>query len=601
MTISLYLIAKIFSLIEEQDDDVKMPLLYAFIHMIHLSSKMVVARQEKGNRAFSGSWGRADYMIRKRRMEQNPVVLFERACFDKQGVKKALLNSKDRLPQKVTKNKIVSKKSYKKNQMLNYGTLDISDLLDYIPEKSVDFIITDPPYGGLVQYMDLSMVWLVWLQHYDAKYTPNSNAEITVKKGSVSRDLYKKRLTQAFKNLNVVLKDDGFMVLTFHSKEMQEWNDFVNAVRDAGFVFDKVTHQYNKRSGETNVSNPYGTSGSDFYIRCVKKRDIDFSDDQSELENFILNKTIEVIARRNEPTPFDFICNGVLPELLQAGYLQPTDQTKAIDKVLNQYVGNGKIFQVIKTKDNAGDLWWFNKPSEHINFPDIPLTRRVEEAVLALLRRRNAVRLDDVIAELFKMYPNGLTPDPHRIKNIIEKYAFQSAQKWKMKDVVEKDITKHTEIIFKLCKIGNKMGVVTYVGKREQPEPVFTGKTLKDVADKADLTSLKSVYNNVQLDRLAMIDCIFLKDDNIDTIFEVENSTNFSDAIIRASNAEQTISKYMIIPDEREKELLRYSDPLFVNSFRDNSWKYILYSDIDRLSTKRRIRNGEIALVAKDL
>ena len=46
-----------------------------------------------------------------------------------------------------------------------------------------------------------------------------------------------------------------------------------------GFKFDKITHQYNKRSGEANVSNPYGTSGADFYIRAVKHRDVDFSDD----------------------------------------------------------------------------------------------------------------------------------------------------------------------------------------------------------------------------------------------------------------------------------------------------------------------------------
>ena len=34
-----------------------------------------------------------------------------------------------------------------------------------------------------------------------------------------------------------------------------------SAIRNAGFKFDKVTHQYNKRSGESNVSNPYGTRG----------------------------------------------------------------------------------------------------------------------------------------------------------------------------------------------------------------------------------------------------------------------------------------------------------------------------------------------------
>ena len=46
----------------------------------------------------------------------------------------------------------------------------------------------------------------------------------------------------------------------------------LNAIKNSGFKFDKVTHQYNKRTGESNVSDPYGTSGADFYIRCVKHR-----------------------------------------------------------------------------------------------------------------------------------------------------------------------------------------------------------------------------------------------------------------------------------------------------------------------------------------
>ena len=48
---------------------------------------------------------------------------------------------------------------------------------------SISFIITDPPYGGLVQYMDLSCIWLNWLKHYDSIYTPSIEKEITIKKG----------------------------------------------------------------------------------------------------------------------------------------------------------------------------------------------------------------------------------------------------------------------------------------------------------------------------------------------------------------------------------------------------------------------------------
>ncbi len=598
---NIYLLAEIFDQILQQDEDVKIHLMYAFVHTAHLVSKMVVARQERGNRSYSGSWGRADYMIRNRRMEQNPLIVFERACFDKQGIVPAMQNAKERLPESSTKNIIGRGNAYKKNSDINYGIVDVADLTDFIPDKSIDFIITDPPYGGLVQYVDLSELWLVWLQNIDEGYTFTSDGEITVKRGVVNRDTYKRRLKNAFVNLFRVLKDDGYLVVTFHNKEMQEWNDFVNAVRGAGFKFDKVTHQYNKRSGESNVANPYGTAASDFYIRCVKKRDIDFTDDQSALENFILDKTIEVIGRRNEPTPYDFIVCGVLPELLQAGYLQEDDTNKEIEKILSRYVGTNAIFEIKKnTESKAGDIWWFNNPKDYISYPDIPLTERVNEAVLALLRRKLSVKLDDTIAELFKMYPNGLTPDPRKIKSVLEKYATPSAGKWKLKDTVNFDVTKHTEMIVKLCNICKNMGLESFVGRREQPEPINDTQQLRDIANHVDVDFL-SGYNSNQSERLAMIDCLFTEGSEIRYIFEVENSTNFSSAIIRASNASKDIPKYMIIPEAREAELLNFIDPLFRESFKDNCWKYICYSDIDKIYRQKNLSKATIDSIAKDL
>lgn len=597
---NLYFLAYIFELIKKQDSTIQLPLLYAFVHTLHLVSKMVVSRQEKGNRSYSGSWGRADYMVRNRHMEQNPLIVFERACFGKQGVISALNDARKRLGASVKVNEIGCGKKLKPKADINYGIIDVSDLLDHVAEKSVDFIITDPPYGGLVQYIDLSLIWLVWLKNYNKKYTPAANAEITVKAGVVSRDIYRRRLLNAFINMHKVLKDNGYLVVTFHSKEMQEWNDFVNAVRNAGFKFDKVTHQYNRRSGESNVSNPYGTAGSDFYIRCVKKKDVDFSDDTSALEHFVFQKTIDVIARRAEPTPYDFILSSVLPELLQAGYLQPEEPKREIDKILGQYVGNDKVFNItIAPTNGSGSIWWFNEPSKYINYPDIPLSDRVDETVLAILRRRVSVRLDDVIAELFKMYPNGLTPDPRKIRFVLEKYAFQSSGKWKLKDSISREVTRHTETISQLCKIAKKAGFESFVGKREQSEYLTDKQQLRDIADLKDLGPLSERYDQTRLDRISMIDCLFIQDCSIKAIFEVENSTNFSSAIIRASNAEKSIPKLMVIPDDREGELLSVSDPMFRDATKSNNWRYLTYTSIGQLVSMRKIELNDIISFSK--
>ena len=205
---NLYILAKIFHQInQETEPRVRLQLLSGFIQTLHLTSKMVVPRHQKSNRDFSGSWGRADFMIRRRQMEQNPLVVFRRSCVEKQSVVSALHNAKKTLPTNIKLNDINKTKKYRATSSLTYGVLDIADLHTYLPERSVDFIITDPPYAGLVPYLDLSLVWLVWLKHIDSKYEPELRSEITVKRGHITREDYRRRLKNAFEQLHRVLKD----------------------------------------------------------------------------------------------------------------------------------------------------------------------------------------------------------------------------------------------------------------------------------------------------------------------------------------------------------------------------------------------------------
>jgi hypothetical protein len=565
---------------------------------------MVVPRHETAKRDFSGSWGRADYMIRRRQMEQNPVMVFRRSCIDKQGVISSLKDAKATLPQNI---KVVDFNEYKKirsSANLTYGILDVADLSKYIKEKSIDFIITDPPYAGLVPYLDLSLVWLVWLQRIDRRYWPDLQSEITIKKEQIGRSEYRRRLQHAFKQLHQVLKDDGYIVITFHHKKLQEWNDFVHAVRLAGFKFDKVTHQYNRRSGEANVANPYGTSGADFYIRCVKHRDVDFTNDKSALDNFIVQTATSIIAQRNEPTPYDFIIAGLMPEMLQAGYTQPDEYRDEILQVLNRNAGEGKLFKTWTNKDNkAGDYWWFVNPSEIINYPDRPLQDRLEETILSILRRKVSVKFDDILGELFRSYPNGLTPDPWGIKNLLEKYAYKSGGYWKIKPQTIIASTQHTNIIGRIVNVGRKAGYKVFVGKREQPEAYKDGKLLRDVANLQSLELIKHIYNPRQIERIEMIDVLWISepDIRIQCAFEVENSTGFTSAIVRGSNLEKAIPKFMIIPDDREKELNMIYDPLFLTSFCDNNWRYTTYESITRLEGYSNPSINELIRISRGL
>ena len=124
---------------------------------------------------------------------------------------------------------------------------------------------------------------------------PDFSSEITINRETSNLETYKKRFLKSIQNLVRVLKDEGKIVFTFHNKDLKIWNAFLKTLFLSGLKIEKVIHQENKRSGESNVSMPYGTSASDFYIRC-SKGDSKKLGDLNDFEDFVVNKAIEIIA-----------------------------------------------------------------------------------------------------------------------------------------------------------------------------------------------------------------------------------------------------------------------------------------------------------------
>lgn len=428
---NLYVLSLIFNeILKVKDKNIKLQLLFGFIQSVHLCSKMCVPRREQANRAFSTSWGRSAYLYSKRQMEMNPLLVFESNCLGKQSVKSAL----ESVVEHIGKVPVV-KRATKNNTSINvsdnwdilYGVVDIKELGKYIQKESISFIITDPPYGGLVQYLDLSNIWLVWLKKYDRKYTPQVDREITVKKGVKSVEEYNKDFTKGIKNLYYVLKDDGKIVFTFHNKDLMVWNAFLRSISEAGFRVEKVIHQQNKRTGESNVANPYGTSASDFYIRCSKSQIVKkIKTTKDEFENFVVDRAVKIIKARNEPTPYQILFNGLLSEISKAGFdLENFDEN--IYSFLKKHTDD--VFEITETGKTIGNLWWI-KDYDASTSKVIPLSERVDSTIESLFDKRNELTIDDVLAEIFIKYPNGLTPDIRNIEKRIAKYARKSGKKW---------------------------------------------------------------------------------------------------------------------------------------------------------------------------
>ena len=254
---NLKILSEIYDLIlKTKDEEIKELLVFAFLQCLHLTSKMCIPRNDKSNRPLSTSCGRPAYMLSKKIFEQNPLLAFEKAVFNGTGILKAINSSNEYLGK------------YIKNEGKHYlGNAD--KILEKLQEKSVDLVITDPPYGSIIQYGDLSEVWVSWLEHYRREYTIDHKHEIIVNKNKSIND-YKNALRNTFIKINRVLKNEGNFILTFNSNKKEDWDSLLYAIKNSDFYVEKIVYQKNKRSSEANVKAREGIAISDYYLLCRK-------------------------------------------------------------------------------------------------------------------------------------------------------------------------------------------------------------------------------------------------------------------------------------------------------------------------------------------
>jgi len=96
----------------------------------------------------------------------------------------------------------------------------------------VDYIFTDPPYGGEgVQYGELSILWNLWLrEHADLEKEIAFNPV-----RGFSQRSYDDGIAEVFAEAYRVLKPGRWMTVTFANKDPEVWDGLLRACREAGF------------------------------------------------------------------------------------------------------------------------------------------------------------------------------------------------------------------------------------------------------------------------------------------------------------------------------------------------------------------------------
>ena len=134
-----------------------------------------------------------------------------------------------------------------------------------IPNNSIDYIFTDPPFGANINYSELSFLWEAWL-----KVITNNKQE------AICNDIQKKGLpeyqelmTKCFLEFNRILKPNHWMTVEFHNSKNSVWNAIQEALLRAGFIIADV-RTLDKKQGSFKQVTTSSAVKQDLVITAYK-------------------------------------------------------------------------------------------------------------------------------------------------------------------------------------------------------------------------------------------------------------------------------------------------------------------------------------------
>lgn len=135
-----------------------------------------------------------------------------------------------------------------------------------IPEDSVDYIWTDPPFGQNLYYSDLNLLWEAWLRDFT---DPAEEAVVhrAQKVNAKSVTDYARLMTEAFREMYRVLKPGRWASVVFHNSDDRIWQVILDAAEAAGFELVEI-NSFDK--GQLSFKGIRGAKG----IERVTNKDI---------------------------------------------------------------------------------------------------------------------------------------------------------------------------------------------------------------------------------------------------------------------------------------------------------------------------------------
>jgi DNA modification methylase len=208
-----------------------------------------------------------------------------------------------------------------------------------IESNSVDYLITDPPYGDAIQYSELSFMWNCWLQK-----TFENKEEVIINpvqnKGIMD---FQAQIAEFIENAYRVLKPGARFTLCFQNKELNIWLEIIHKIKDRGFdlediqIFDTFGNPYNKHWAKFSPK-------SDLYVTFKKSNHTTRKKEGELYLSEVANQIVEFFNQNPDvefelPKIYDLFVAAVISEVFE-GKTVSTAEKWDLKKIIGIFEAN---------------------------------------------------------------------------------------------------------------------------------------------------------------------------------------------------------------------------------------------------------------------
>jgi len=437
-----------------------------------------------------------------------------------------------------------------------------------LPDSIVDAIITDPPFGSNVQYGEQTDLWVVWIKDIlgISDLTDKTKEAIATRhkgfSGSKSLEFYENKLYEIFQECHRVLKQDGWMVMTFHNRDLAVWMSLQRAANRAGFKLPPETEDPNRGMLYQPPIEQYtttlrqqlaGAMLGDFVLSFKRQDSPPHLDDIIE----VLNSEEAELLRQRTQDLIEFH-GGADENLLMTGLLPYLQERNLLHRLrrfdFRSFFNSNFAYDTDQKKWLSQEhLDIKGKPLKMIDY--VPAQQLTEQLMLDHLYEHHYATLDDLLAIIYSTLVNSHRPGVETIYKGLNRLCDKAKLPTSKREVyvLKKDIPKrkptkvpialqtqlfsyeskvvgnlsHNQIIELIARYAVELGYKVHIGETEQHKD----QHLKDISIKMRSNVEFGIPLNA-FSSIKEIDLLIVKNQVIFAAFEVATTISTANKAI---------------------------------------------------------------------